>query len=80
MATETWTPDLVAELDRLWRAGVRTLEIADRLCKIAPTSGISKNSVIGKARRLKLPGRPSPLTHTYPHVRRKATLQPGADL
>jgi GcrA cell cycle regulator len=49
-----WTPDLIAEMSRLWRDGMPTAEIGRRL-------GISKNAVVGKADRLGLPGRPNPV-------------------
>jgi len=50
----TWTPDLVAQLKVLWEQGESTAEIGRRL-------GISKNAVVGKAHRLALQARPSPI-------------------
>lgn len=50
----SWTTELVAELVRLWNEGASTAEIGRRL-------GISKNAVVGKAHRLSLPPRPSPI-------------------
>ncbi len=50
----TWTSELVADLVRLWEEGASTAEIGRRL-------GISKNAVVGKAHRLGLPARPSPI-------------------
>lgn len=49
-----WTPALEAQLRALWAEGLPTLEIGRRL-------GMGKNSILGKAHRLKLPGRTSPL-------------------
>ena len=49
-----WTPDLMDRLTALWSEGLPTAEIGRRL-------GISKNAVIGKAHRLVLTARPSPL-------------------
>jgi GcrA cell cycle regulator len=49
-----WTEKNRAELKKLWLEGVETKEIGRRL-------GTNKNVVIGKAHRLKLPGRPSPI-------------------
>ena len=49
-----WTPDLMERLSALWDEGLPTAEIGRRL-------GISKNAVIGKAHRLALKARPSPL-------------------
>ena len=49
-----WSPDQISELTRLWGEGLTTSEIGKRL-------GISKNAVVGKAHRLGLKGRPSPI-------------------
>ena len=49
-----WTPDLIKELNRLWNKGLTTVEIGNRI-------GMSKNAVVGKAHRLGLEGRPSPI-------------------
>lgn len=49
-----WPPEQIAELRRLWPTGLSTIEIGRRL-------GVSKNAVVGKAHRLELPPRPSPI-------------------
>ncbi|MDA0228730.1 MAG: global cell cycle regulator GcrA-like protein [Proteobacteria bacterium] len=49
-----WTPERIAEVTRLWSEGLTTAEIG----KIV---GITKNAVVGKAHRLGLPARPSPI-------------------
>ncbi len=49
-----WTPDLIDQLSALWDQGLSTAEIGRKL-------GISKNAVIGKAHRMALTPRPSPL-------------------
>ena len=49
-----WRSDTIARLEALWAGGHSTAEIGRRL-------GVTKNAVIGKAHRLKLPARPSPL-------------------
>ena len=49
-----WTPELVKELKRLWNKGLTTVEIGNQL-------GMSKNAVVGKAHRLNLEARPSPI-------------------
>ena len=49
-----WTGERVAELRRLWDEGLSTAEIGRRL-------GVSKNAVVGKAHRLGLPPRQSPI-------------------
>ncbi len=50
----TWTPERVDAVTRLWNEGLTTAEIG-RLV------GMSKNAVVGKAHRLRLPPRPSPI-------------------
>lgn len=59
-----WTDELVAELIRLWQAGYSASRIGSLL-------GVSKNAVIGKAHRLKLPPRPSPIRQTSTKPSRK---------
>ena len=49
-----WTDDLDTTLRRLWADGLTTPKIGQRM-------GITKNSVIGRARRLGLPARGSPI-------------------
>lgn len=49
-----WTPELISTLRRLWDEGASTAEIGRQL-------GISKNAVVGKAHRLELSARPSPI-------------------
>jgi GcrA cell cycle regulator len=50
----SWTDERIQELTRLWQEGHSASEIGRRL-------GVSKNAVVGKAHRLKLPSRPSPI-------------------
>ena len=52
-----WTDEAIARLRALWDEGHSTAEIGRRL-------GISKNAVVGKAHRLNLPPRPSPIRRT----------------
>ena len=55
MASEfAWTEDAIACLRAFWRDGHSTAAIGRRM-------GISKNAVVGKAHRLDLPPRPSPI-------------------
>lgn len=49
-----WSPERIADLTKLWNEGLATSEIGKRL-------GISKNAVVGKAHRLHLSARPSPI-------------------
>ncbi|MGE4482353.1 GcrA family cell cycle regulator [Acidocella sp.] len=52
-----WTDETIARLRALWAEGLSTAEIGRRL-------NISKNAVVGKAHRLSLPARPSPIRRT----------------
>ena len=49
-----WTSGAIEQLRALWAEGHSTAEIGRRM-------GISKNAVVGKAHRLNLPARPSPI-------------------
>lgn len=49
-----WSDDVIVRLRQFWAAGHSTAEIGRRL-------GVSKNAVVGKAHRLDLPARPSPI-------------------
>lgn len=67
-----WSPEQISELTRLWGEGLTTSEIGKRL-------GISKNAVVGKAHRLHLAARPSPIKRTGPRpaVFRTTVKLPG---
>jgi GcrA cell cycle regulator len=54
MTMSTWTPERIAEVTRLWDEGLTTAEIGKLV-------GVTKNAVVGKAHRLGLPPRPSPI-------------------
>ncbi|HTZ70040.1 MAG TPA: GcrA family cell cycle regulator [Acetobacteraceae bacterium] len=49
-----WNEETIGKLRTLWAEGLSTAEIGRRM-------GISKNAVVGKAHRLSLPSRPSPI-------------------
>jgi len=49
-----WTTEAIDRLRAFWAEGHSTAEIGRRM-------GISKNAVVGKAHRLELPARPSPI-------------------
>lgn len=51
----TWTEERIEQLKTLWGQGMSASEIADIL------GNVSRNAVIGKAHRLGLSGRPSPI-------------------
>jgi len=49
-----WNDETIARLRALWDEGHSTAEIGRRM-------GVTKNAVVGKAHRLELPARPSPI-------------------
>lgn len=49
-----WNDETIARLRELWAEGLSTAEIGRRM-------SVSKNAVVGKAHRLNLPARPSPI-------------------
>jgi GcrA cell cycle regulator len=53
--TEGWSDQRVNQLKKLWQQGKSASEIAETL------GGVTRNAVIGKAHRLGLSGRPSPI-------------------
>lgn len=52
-----WNDETIARIRALWDEGLSTAEIGRRM-------GITKNAVVGKAHRLNLPARPSPIQRT----------------
>jgi GcrA cell cycle regulator len=63
-----WSIETIATLRRCWSDGMSASKIAEAL------GGISRNAVIGKAHRLKLPPRPSPIKR---EARRARTATAG---
>jgi GcrA cell cycle regulator len=49
-----WTDETISQLRALWAEGLSTAEIGRRL-------GVTKNAIVGKAHRLDLDARPSPI-------------------
>ena len=56
----TWTEERIATLKELWESGATASKIAEAL------GGVSRNAVIGKAHRLGLKARPSPVKASEP--------------
>ena len=54
MMESIWNPERIVQLTDLWNQGLSTAEIGRRI-------GVTKNAVVGKAHRLLLTPRPSPL-------------------
>ncbi len=65
-----WNEEMIARLRQLWQEGHSTAEIGRRM-------GITKNAVVGKAHRLILPPRPSPIRRDMVegHVSRRSTTR-----
>jgi GcrA cell cycle regulator len=62
----SWTDERINRLKKLWSKGVTASQIAEEL------GGVSRNAVIGKAHRLGLQSRPSPVKPNEPEPRAKA--------
>lgn len=58
----SWTDERIERLKELWSQGVTASQIADEL------GGVSRNAVIGKAHRLGLQSRPSPVKPNEPEA------------
>ena len=61
-----WAEETILRLRALWDEGLSTAEIGRRL-------GVSKNAVVGKAHRLDLPARPSPIRRDGSGAPRRTT-------
>lgn len=62
----SWTEDRVAVLEKLWGEGRTAAEIAKEL-----GDGVTRNAVIGKAHRLKLSSRLSPIQQNSKKVKKE---------
>jgi GcrA cell cycle regulator len=72
----SWTDERIEQLKKLWSKGMTASQIADEL------GGVSRNAVIGKAHRLGLQSRPSPVKPNEPVAakpRAKGAAQPAAE-
>ena len=58
----SWTDERIDTLKKMWDSGLTATQIAEEL------GGVSRNAVIGKAHRLGLPARPSPVKPNEPKV------------
>lgn len=59
----SWTDQRIDQLKALWEKGLTASQIADEL------GGVSRNAVIGKAHRLGLKSRPSPVKANEPETK-----------
>jgi GcrA cell cycle regulator len=68
----SWTEERIATLTRMWEGGQTASQIAEEL------GGISRNAVIGKAHRLGLKPRPSPVKANVAEAEKPAEAAPVA--
>jgi GcrA cell cycle regulator len=68
----SWTEERIERLKKMWADGATASQIADEL------GGVSRNAVIGKAHRLGLEQRPSPVKPGEEKEARKAAPAPAA--
>ena len=70
----SWTDERIATLKKMWEGGSTASQIADEL------GGVSRNAVIGKAHRLGLKSRPSPVkaNEKKKAAAKKAPAKPAA--
>jgi GcrA cell cycle regulator len=67
----SWTDERIDRLRALWTKGVTASQIAEEL------GGVSRNAVIGKAHRLGLQARPSPVKANEPAPEPRAKAKPA---
>src|SRR3546814_14339579 len=65
----SWTDERIDRLKEYWSKGMTASQIADEL------GGVSRNAVIGKAHRLGLQSRPSPVQPHAPAPEREHVLE-----
>ena len=68
----SWTEERIERLKKMWHDGATASQIADEL------GGVSRNAVIGKAHRLGLEQRPSPVKAGEEKERKPAAAAPAA--
>jgi GcrA cell cycle regulator len=66
----SWTDERIDTLRKMWEAGQTASQIAEEL------GGVSRNAVIGKAHRLGLQSRPSPVKPNEPDSAKAAPAEP----
>jgi GcrA cell cycle regulator len=69
----SWTEERIERLKKLWHDGATASQIADEL------GGVSRNAVIGKAHRLGLEQRPSPVRPGEEKDKKPAAASPARD-
>jgi len=66
----SWTDERIDTLRKMWEAGQTASQIAEEL------GGVSRNAVIGKAHRLGLQSRPSPVKPNEPDAAKTVAAEP----
>jgi GcrA cell cycle regulator len=69
----SWTDERIDRLKKMWSDGATASQIADEL------GGVSRNAVIGKAHRLGLDARPSPVKPGEEKDKKPAAAAPAAE-
>ncbi|MCC6925214.1 GcrA family cell cycle regulator [Novosphingobium sp.] len=69
----SWTDERIEKLTKMWEGGATASQIADEL------GGVSRNAVIGKAHRLGLKARPSPVKPNEKEAAAPAPKPPKAE-
>ena len=69
----SWTEERIEKLTKMWEGGATASQIADEL------GGVSRNAVIGKAHRLGLKARPSPVKANDKEAAAPAPKAPKAE-
>lgn len=67
----SWTDERITQLKTMWEKGLTASQIADEL------GGVSRNAVIGKAHRLGLQSRPSPVKANEAPRKKSAPKKPA---
>lgn len=67
-----WTEERLAELRKLWDQGLS-------ISKIGNAFGVSRNAIAGKAHRMGLPKRPSPISRSASKPKKAAKPKPPAE-
>ncbi|RSU55841.1 GcrA cell cycle regulator, partial [Sphingomonas koreensis] len=68
----SWTDERIETLRKMWDSGLTATQIAEEL------GGVSRNAVIGKAHRLGLASRPSPVKPNATEAKAAAAPAPEA--
>ena len=63
-----WTEERLQKLRELWDEGLSITQIGDAL-------GVSRNAIAGKAHRMGLPKRPSPISKTSSETKKASKAQ-----